>query len=133
MKLSTKARYGLQIMFYLAKHHEENFQSVANISSEIGVSEKYLEKLLSNLRTANLIVSSRGSDGGYKLINAPSAINCGQILRAMEDNLVFADCVHGNCDKHCANKKVFMKLYNAINSTLDNISLQDMLEDSKGV
>ena len=115
MKLSTKARYGLQIMYYLAQHHTEDFQSVANISCEIGVSEKYLEKLLSGLKSANLIVSSRGVIGGYKLINSPSVITCGQILRAVEDELVFADCVHGNCDKKCANKKVFMKLIERVN------------------
>ena len=91
MKLSTKSRYGLKIMYFLAQNNSDNFQNVSNIAIATGVSEKYIEKLLSGLKNANLIVSSRGNDGGYKLINAPSAITCGQILRAMEEDLVFAD------------------------------------------
>ena len=132
MKLSTKSRYGLKIMYFLAQNTSDNFQNVSSIASATGVSEKYIEKLLSGLKSANLIVSSRGNDGGYKLINAPSVITCGQILRAMEEELAFADCVGDghNCDKNCPNRKVFKKLYDSINSTLDSITLQDMLEEN---
>ena len=133
MKLSTKSRYGLKIMYFLAQNNSDNFQNVSNIAIATGGSEKYIEKLLSGLKNANLIVSSRGNDGGYKLINAPSAITCGQILRAMEEDLVFADCVGNHkCSKNCPNRNVFKKLYNSINSTLDSITLQDMIEESKG-
>lgn len=132
MKLSTKSRYGLKVMYYLAQNTSDNFQCVSNIAEATGVSEKYLEKLLSGLKNANLIVSSRGNDGGYKLINAPSVITCGQILRAMEEDLAFADCVGvgRQCSKKCPNRNVFKKLYNSINSTLDSITLQDMIEEN---
>ncbi len=133
MKLSTKSRYGLKIMYFLAQNKTDNFQNVSNIASATGVSEKYLEKLLSGLKNANLIVSSRGNDGGYKLINAPSVITCGQILRAMEEDLVFVDCVGNHqCNKNCPNRQVFKRLYDSINSTLDSITLQDMIEEYKG-
>lgn len=133
MKLSTKSRYGLKIMFFLAQNTTDSFQNVSNIATATGVGEKYVEKLLSGLKNSNLIVSSRGNEGGYKLINAPSVITCGQILRAMEEDLAFADCV-GNeqkCNKNCPNRNVFKKLYDSINSTLDSITLQDMIEENK--
>ena len=51
MKLSSKARYGLQIMYYLAKN-QQDYQSVTDICCEVHVGEKYVEKLLSTLKNA---------------------------------------------------------------------------------
>ena len=45
MKLSSKARYGLKAMCYMADRHGEGVISLSTMSSSIGVSEKYLEQI----------------------------------------------------------------------------------------
>ena len=125
MKLSTQAKNGLEVMYFLALTEFESFQSVSSISSATGITEKYLEKILRCLKLNNLIVSSKGAEGGYKLINSPQVINCGQILRALED-------FSNKSTKNYACNFVFDKVYNSINSTLDNITLQDIVEENKG-
>ena len=54
MKLSTKGKYGLYAMYYLAQHTGDGPQPLKAVSA-IGVSEDYLEQLLGNLRRAGLV------------------------------------------------------------------------------
>ena len=125
MKLSAQTKYGLKVMCFLAKTDFKDFQSVSTISTNLNISEKYLEKLLSFLKKANLIVSSKGADGGYKLINSPNVLTCGKIVRALE-NLEYVPSTELD---PCEN--LFKTLFNNINSTLDKITLQDLI-DNKG-
>ena len=123
MKISSQARNGLKVMHFLALNEFENFVSVSTISNATGIGEKFLEKLLRCLKKSNLIVSNKGAVGGYKLINSPQVISCGQILRALE-KLNF-EKNFDECDF------VFEQMFSSINSTLDNIMLQDIVEANK--
>ena len=44
MKLSTRGKYGLYAMYYLARHEGEGPQALQNISAT-GVPRQYLEQL----------------------------------------------------------------------------------------
>ena len=143
MKLSSKARYGLKAMCYMADRHGEGVISLSTMSSSIGVSEKYLEQLISTLRKAGLISANRGANGGYFLSKSPDDISVGEIIRALEDGLVIIDCLSGECDSkcgcstnpcdgdgkcNCKTYNVWNKLYEAINDCLDSISLSSLIK-----
>ena len=49
--------------------------SLSTMSSSIGVSDKYLEQLISTLRKAGLIFANRGANGGYFLSKEPDKIS----------------------------------------------------------
>ena len=70
MRLSTKGKYGLYAMFYLAQHTGDGPQPLKAIKG-IGVPENYLEQLLGNLRRAGLVTTVRGAQGGYSLAAKP--------------------------------------------------------------
>ena len=74
MKLSTKGKYGLYAMYYLAQHAGEGCQSLRSVA-EIGVPEDYLEQLLGTLRRAGLVTTVRGAQGGYALAKAPEEVS----------------------------------------------------------
>ena len=127
MKISTKGRYGIRAMFYLAK--EEEVVSLKTLSSKTGVTEPYLEKIMGILRKKNLISAVRGANGGYSLSKSADKITIGEILRALENNMYLASCNGGNCkSKNCPSKNIFNKIYLEINKVLDNIYLSEMLE-----
>jgi len=143
MKLSSKARYGLKAMCYMADRHGEGVISLSTMSSSIGVSEKYLEQLISSLRKAGLISANRGANGGYFLSKSPDDISVGEIIRALEDGLVIIDCLSGECDSkcgcstnpcdgdgkcNCKTYNVWNKLYEAINDCLDSMSLSSLIK-----
>lgn len=135
MKLSTKARYGLRAMCYMAENYGKGALSLNSISHDMGLSEKYLEQLLSSLRKAELIQATRGANGGYFLDKSPTEISVGQIIRALEDGLVIVDCITGNCSNKCGHTSkcdcntydVWDKLYKAINCCLDSMSLASII------
>ena len=137
MKLSTKGKYGLYAMFYLAQHEGSGPQPLKAVA-EIGVPEDYLEQLLGNLRRAGLVTTVRGAQGGYQLARAPEDITVGDIIDATEGPLTISECIsdEGCCHRsgECRTRRVWEYLSNSINGLLQSISLRDMLEqESFGV
>ncbi len=127
MKISTKSRYGLKAVHYLAKNTSDVLP-ISKISADLEISQDYLEQLLRLLKKAGIIETTRGVQGGYKLARNPSEITVGEVLRVLEDNLQIVDCVgEAPCMKNCPTKDVWEKVYVAINETLDQITLDQML------
>lgn len=131
MKLSTKGKYGLYAMFYLAQHAGSGPQPLKSVA-EIGVPEDYLEQLLGNLRRAGLVTTVRGAQGGYQLAMEPGSITVGDIIDATEGPLSMSDCVGDESCCHrsgqCKTRRVWEYLSTSINDLLQSISLQDMLD-----
>ena len=131
MKLSTKGKYGLYAMFYLAQNAGCGPQPLKAVA-EIGVSEDYLEQLLGNLRRAGLVHTVRGAQGGYQLAKEPEAITVGDIIDATEGPLNISECIsdEGSCrhSGQCRTRRVWEYLSNSINNVLQSITLRDMLE-----
>ena len=69
MKLSTKGRYALIAMAYIARKDFSSKVSVAEISNKLGISQTYLEQLFMKLRKANLVRASRGASGGFSPVS----------------------------------------------------------------
>lgn len=131
MKLSTKGKYGLYAMDYLAQHEGDGPQPLKAVA-EIGVQEDYLEQLLGTLRRAGLVTTVRGAQGGYQLARPADQITVGHIMEAMEGPLSLADCVSDEscCDRSdcCRARRVWGYLSRAFNGVLASITLRDMLD-----
>lgn len=128
MKLSTKGRYGLKALYFIAVQKDGEIMSVSNLSKLTQITPAYLEKILSILKKNNFVVSSRGVNGGYLLSREPSVISIGEILRALEGRLYLADCNAGKCmNSNCPNKTIFNFLYAKINKVFDDLTLEDMI------
>lgn len=135
MKLSTRGKYGLYAMLYLAQKAEEGPQPLKSIA-QLSLPDQYLEQLLGSLRKAGLVSTVRGAQGGYQLAKPAREITIGHIIEAMEGPLNLSECAVEEdpyqCphSKDCLARPVWEFLTNRINSLLYSISLQDML-DSK--
>ena len=131
MKLSTKSRYGLNAMYHMAINDSTGPMSLTELSKLTKVSQPYLEKVLGQLKKKGLLKSARGVQGGYNLKKEPKDITIGEILRALENDLVFSDCARaGKCNNlSCPNKGIFKTIYDRLNSVLDEITLQNMIDN----
>lgn len=129
MKLSTKARYGLRAVYFLAQNYGTAV-ALSKIAEETGLTQPYLEKLLNLLKKGKIVKTLRGVSGGYALSISPEKISAGQVLRALENGLVITDC-NTTCSTKCPNRFVFTRLYKEINKTLDNISIQDIIQENE--
>ena len=135
MKLSTRGRYGIHAMYDLADHYGDGPQSIKCIAERQGIPEAYLEQLIAILRKEKLVISNRGAQGGYRLANPPGEVTVGQVLRALEGGLNLVDCLleEESCGKSCAcpSRVVWMKIRDGLNSIVDGITLQDMIDEYK--
>lgn len=135
MKLSTKGRYGLQAMFELALHYGEGPVPLKSIAESQGISDHYLEQLIAVLKKNGLVTSVRGAQGGYLLTNTPDKITVGDVIRILEGDISPADCTSENQAKKClkedscVTKIVWIKIRDSINSVIDSITLQNMVDD----
>ncbi len=132
MRVSTKGRYALQLMFDLAVYNSGEPISLKDIARRQGISEKYLEQIIAVLNKSGYVKSVRGAQGGYMLKMKPEEYTVGMILRLTEGDLAPVECVvDGNeCDRQvgCVMSVVWKKMYAAINEVIDSITLADMLE-----
>lgn len=136
MKLSTRGRYGLKLMYELGKFYGNGPIALRTVAEKQNLSENYLEQLAASLRKSQLINSVRGAQGGYLLARTPEDITVGEILRSLEGDLSPVDCLMEESDFQCSKenscptKPVWTKIRDSINNTVDSITLLDMLQDS---
>lgn len=127
MKFSTKAEYGLRAMVNLANIYPEQ-KNIRIISSEERISEKYLERLIGELRKKELVNSQKGKSGGYTLAKNPSQIKVGEIVEALEGPIAIK-CYGTNCQMihQCPSSLVWIKLGTQIKKTLYGIKLSELI------
>ena len=132
MKLSTKGRYGLSAMLFLARHAEAGPVSLRSMAAT-GIQPDYLEQLLGALRKAGLVTTCRGAQGGYSLAKKPEEITVGEVITATEGPVRFCDCDTDSaacCQKdRCDTRHVWSLLSERMNNLLDSITLAGVLAD----
>lgn len=138
MKITTKGRYALSLMLDLVIYGGEEPVKLKDIALRQGISDKYLEQIVSLLNKAGLIRSIRGAQGGYLLVRSPEEYTVGEILRLAEGNMAPVPCLEydeNQCDKQagCVSVILYKKINDAINGVIDSVTLADMYEWQNGL
>lgn len=136
MNVTSKGRYALRVMLDLARHREDGYISLKTIAERTDCSMKYLEMIVSHLKKAKLVDSTRGKDGGYKLCKPNDEYTVGEILRCIEDNLAPVSCIKDgnvNCEnvEGCVTIGMWMELDELTNSYLNGVTLDDLINGTK--
>ena len=104
MKISTKGRYAVRVMIDLAVHNTGEYIKVKQIAERQGISEKYLEQIISILNKAGYVKSARGAQGGYRIAGDPADYTVGMVLRLTEGSLCPVACLEdetNQCGRVC--------------------------------
>lgn len=132
MRLSTRTRYGARAMVELALRYGQGPVSTATIAACQEVSPKYLEQMLSALRVAGLVQTTRGARGGHSLARRPSEITMRQVYDVLEGTEGPLDCATQptRCERHagCVTHELWVRMHQACTAVLDAATLQ-MLAD----
>lgn len=126
MKLSAESHYGLQACYIIASKGGA-LVSASALEGGVGVSKKYLERIMRALKSRGIIAAARGKDGGYFLQKEASEITVGDIVRTFENDFEIIRCVNREgCT--CPSQAVWQKLYEKIVEVMDSMTLADMLK-----
>lgn len=86
MRVSAKADYAVRAAVELAAAGDGPVKG-EHIATTQGISLKFLENILSELRVAGIVCSRRGADGGYWLAKPAKEISIADVMRAVEGPL----------------------------------------------
>lgn len=133
MKISAKGRYGLAAMTELAVNYSaERPLTTLRISERLGISKIYLEQVFSLLKRAKLVLSMKGSQGGYQLARPPEEITAYDILAAIELTLTeTAPEAAANALGRAMAKTIYAPLDAAIREALSAATLADLVTETE--
>ena len=134
MKLSTKGRYGVRLMFDLALHYGEGTVSLKDVAKRQGISEKYLWHLIPPLKNAGLIIAKPGTLVG---LNTHPAWADLAVYRAKQRStgIELFELEHASLCKRasgCVAREVWTEVADKMLRALESFTLEEMLEKERG-
>lgn len=131
MLVSTKGRYALRVLIDLARHQGDGRVPLKEVAERQGISEKYLENILSVLVRNDLLSGMRGKGGGYRLAREPEEYTVGEVLRLTEGTIAPVSCLNHDCTvcEHagaCPTHPMWVELDRRISSYLDAVTIRDL-------
>jgi Rrf2 family protein len=105
---------------------------MATIARSQGISRKYLHSLLTSLRAAGLVQSTRGAGGGFELTRPPADITASELVHVLEGTLAPVECVQDGkfCKRsaNCVARDVWRDMGEAMEKVLVGINLQQLVD-----
>ena len=134
MIVSTKGRYALRVMVHFVLNGGEAFIPLKEIAEAEGISQKYLEGIMTTLSKAGYVDGTHGRGGGYRLTREPEAYRIGPLLRLIEGSLAPVQCVvdaAAPCEmaEACRTRALWKGLDQVIRDYLDNATLAQLMAE----
>ncbi|HEY2752503.1 Rrf2 family transcriptional regulator [Phenylobacterium sp.] len=133
--LSQRGRYALKALLHLGRSGGEA-RGVTAIAADEQIPRKFLEAIMSELRRAGLVDSTRGWSGGYRLSRPADLITFGEVIRLTDGPLALLACASRNFYKRCedcpdegacAIRRVMASVRNEVAEILDRTTLADAI------
>ena len=136
MIVSTKGRYALRVMVRLALDGADGYIPLKEIAEAEGISQKYLESIMTILSKAGFVDAVHGKGGGYRLNRSPEDYTVGSILKLTEGSLAAVSCTSQGaaaCSRTtcCQTLPMWEKLEKMIDEFFEGITLADLLKEGK--
>ena len=133
MIVSTKGRYALRVMVCFAQKEPGAFVPLKEIAEKEGISQKYLESIMTTLSKGGFVDAVHGKGGGYRLNRRPEEYTVGSILKLTEGSLATVSCTTQGpaaCSRAtcCHTLPMWEKLDQLVDNFFEGITLKDLLE-----
>jgi len=129
LRISRLTDYGTLVLAHLPSDETKRL-SAAEVAAATGINPPTVSKLLKLLAKANLVMSTRGAQGGYRLSRDASEISAANIIDALEGPVSITECSAN--DSHCDYESVcnvggtWQRINIAIRRALEDIDLNDL-------
>lgn len=128
-RISKLTDYGIVVLAHLARH-PEGLHNAREITEVTHITLPTVTKILKILAREQLLVSHRGTNGGYVLARDPKTITVVAIIEAIEGNLGLTECSradsHCALESSCATRRNWRLISHIIYDALEKITLAEM-------
>jgi Rrf2 family protein len=135
MKINTKIRYGLRTMLEFANPDNKAGMLQKDIAKNQELSEKYLDPIISALKTAGLIVNVGGKKSGYILAKPSNKITVYDVFRAFEMGPCIVPCVLSPkaCERasECASIGYWTELNDTIAKHMKSVTIEKLSKEEE--
>ena len=132
LKISKLTDYGVVIMVLLARV-SERVHSATEVAEATHIALPTVSKILKILATHDLVISTRGARGGYRLSRPPAGISIADVICAMEGPVSLTTCstAGSECEQqsHCSMVNHWQWINRAVSEALNGLSLEDLLRE----
>ena len=130
IRLSKLADYGIVIATHLARHPGRQ-HTAGDVAVATAVPAAMTSKILKLLTRAELLVSHRGAQGGYSLVQSPALVSVKAVVEALDGPIAITSCTEptpGDCSilTLCPTRANWERINRAIRDSLDEVSLDEM-------
>lgn len=133
MELTRKGEYAVRAILYLARQPRGKMSLVGEIAEAAFVPKTFLAKILQDFTRVGLVISARGTGGGFTLSGAPDTITLRQVVEAIEGPILPNRCLlgAGTCDRDgvCRVHPVWKRVRDEIVTILDGVSIEDLARE----
>ncbi|OOE48547.1 nitric oxide-sensing transcriptional repressor NsrR [Salinivibrio kushneri] len=132
MQLTSFTDYGLRTLIFLASLPEGELTNITEVTRLFGVSRNHMVKVINRLGQLGYIQTVRGKNGGIRLLQAPTAITVGQVVRDLEP-LELVNCSVEFCHitSACRLKERLAKAKQAFLEELDACTIDALINDNR--
>jgi len=133
MRVTKKSGYGLVAMTELAQNFENSHISTKEIAEKYDLPRPFLEKIMRELKDAELVKVKRGRGGGYALLDEPGEISVKSVISVLEESkLAPVNCLlpeEEPCplEDNCPTLEVWKAIYEKFLEVLQSFTLADLL------
>jgi Rrf2 family protein len=139
MKLSLRGEYALRALIVLGLNYGSSVVRIQTISDQQNIPKRFLEQILSDLKSAGIVESKRGITGGYRLSKPPDKISLALVIRHIEGPLAPVSCVsekfYARCscpnESRCGIRSVMKDVREAIVEILEKVSVAELCDRVK--
>ena len=132
---SRQCEYALQAILYLALEQENKRTSIKELADRLDLPYHFVAKILQALRRKGLLISVKGSSGGFALGMPADEISLFRIVDAIDGPALVQDCVLGfpECtrDTPCSLHKKWTEIREQIYNTLAAKNVGEMAVEMK--
>ena len=133
IRLAKLTDYGLVVMTAMARSKSGSMHTARDLAAESRLPLPTVSKLLKRLLQNGLLVSHRGSSGGYSLAKEPGDVSVAEVIAAIEGPIALTECstdVSGACDmeRFCPIKSNQRVINQVVRGALEKVMLSDLIQ-----
>ena len=141
MRLSVRGEYALRAMLALALHEGDEVVRIQAIAEEQRIPKRFLEQILNDLKSAGVVTSRRGVQGGYRLGRPADRVTLAEIIRHIDGPLAPVSCVsekfYEACtcpdESRCGIRSVMREVRDAVSDMLERVTLAELVRRTRAL
>ena len=131
-RLSKTTDYGIVLMAQLASSPDRAPQNARELAQSSDLPIPMVSKILKALAREGLLVSHRGSKGGYHLARLPEELTVSEMVRVLEGPVALMDCAAGpslcSHESLCSVREPWQVISRVVEQALAEVTLADLVK-----